>query len=108
MVLVEDTEGAVGDSLPLRFTRSLCWLDEFVEDLVDQSQARDLSDYGTAPLGDIGELFQFWTIDRIHMFLDLFLLCCFCMFVYGYVLWLVFCDTRAASAWNLGKRGPKM
>ena len=61
LVLVEDTMGGVGDSPPSRFTRSLCRLDELVEDLVDWSQARDLSDYGTAPLaelGDIGELFQ--------------------------------------------------
>ena len=61
LVPVEDTEGAVGDSPPSRFTRSLRRLDELVEDLVDRSQARDLSDYGTAPLadlGDLGELFQ--------------------------------------------------
>ena len=61
LVPVEDTEGGVGDSLPSRFTRSLRRLDELVEDLVDRSQARDLSDYGTAPLaelGDLGELFQ--------------------------------------------------
>ena len=61
LVPVEDTEGGVGDSPPSRFTRSLRWLDELVEDLVDRSQARDLSDYGTAPLaelGDLGELFQ--------------------------------------------------
>ena len=61
LVPVEDTEGGVGDSPPSRFTRSLRRLDELVEDLVDQSQARDLSDYGTAPLaelGDLGELFQ--------------------------------------------------
>ena len=59
LVPVEDTEGGVGDSPPSRFTRSLRRLDELVEDLVDQSQARELSDYGTAPLaelGDIGEL----------------------------------------------------
>ena len=61
LVPVEDTEGGVGDSPPSRFTRSLRRLDELVEDLVDRSQARDLSDYGTAPLaelGDLGELFQ--------------------------------------------------
>ena len=61
LVPVEDTEGGVRDSPPSRFTRSLRCLDELVEDLVDRSQARDLSDYGTAPLaelGDIGELFQ--------------------------------------------------
>ena len=61
LVPVEDTEGAVGDSPPSRFTRSLRRLDELVEDLVDWSQARELLDYRTAPLvelGDIGELFQ--------------------------------------------------
>ena len=61
LVPVEDTEGAVGDSPPSRFTRSLRRLDELVEDLVDRSQARELSDYGMAPLaelGDISELFQ--------------------------------------------------
>ena len=60
-ILVKDTEGVVGDSPPLRFTRSLHRLDKLVEDLVDQSQARDLSDYRTVPLtdlGDIRELFQ--------------------------------------------------
>ena len=61
LVPVEDTEGAVGDSPLSRFTRSLCQLDKLVEDLVDWSQARDLSDYGMAPLADlrdIRELFQ--------------------------------------------------
>ena len=61
LVPVEDTEGAVGDSPLSQFTRSLRQLDELVEDLVDQSQVRELSDYGTAPLaelGDIGKLFQ--------------------------------------------------
>jgi hypothetical protein len=51
-------EPQVGDSPPLRFTRSLRRLNDLVEELVDRSQARELSDYETAPLGDIGELFQ--------------------------------------------------
>jgi hypothetical protein len=57
LVPIED-EPQVGDSPPSRFMRSLRRLDELVEELVDRSQARELSDYGTAPLGDIGELFQ--------------------------------------------------
>ena len=60
-MLVPIKKPQVGDSPPSRFTKSLCWLDKLVEDLADQSQARDLSDYGTAPLtelGDIRELFQ--------------------------------------------------
>ena len=57
-MLVPIEEPQVGDLPLLRFTRSLCWLDDLVEDLVDRSQARELSDYETAPLGDIGELFQ--------------------------------------------------
>jgi hypothetical protein len=57
LVPIED-EPQVGDSPPSRFTRSLRRLDELVEELVDRSQARELSDYGTAPLRDIGELFQ--------------------------------------------------
>jgi hypothetical protein len=57
LVPIED-EPQVGDSPPSRFTRSLRRLDELVEDLVDRSQARELSDYETAPLGDVGALFQ--------------------------------------------------
>lgn len=38
--------------------RSLHRLDELVEDLVDRSQVRDLSEYEMALLGDVGELFQ--------------------------------------------------
>jgi hypothetical protein len=57
LIPIED-EPQVGDSPPLRFTRSLRHLDELVEELVDRSQARELSDYGTAPLGDLDELFQ--------------------------------------------------
>jgi hypothetical protein len=57
LVPIED-EPQVGDSLLSRFTRSLCRLDDLVEELVDRSQVRELSDYETAPLGDIGELFQ--------------------------------------------------
>jgi hypothetical protein len=56
LVLIEKPQ--VGDSLLLRFTRSLHRLDDLVEELVDRSQARELSDYETAPLGDLGELFQ--------------------------------------------------
>jgi hypothetical protein len=57
LVPIED-ELQVGDSPPLRFTRSLCRLNDLVEELVDRSQARELSDYETALLGDLGELFQ--------------------------------------------------
>jgi hypothetical protein len=57
LVPIED-EPQVGDSPPSRFTRSLRRLDDLVEELVDRSQARELSDYDTAPLGDIDELFQ--------------------------------------------------
>jgi hypothetical protein len=53
-----ENEPQVGDSPPSRFTRSLRRLDNLVEELVDRSQARELSDYDTAPLGDLGELFQ--------------------------------------------------
>jgi hypothetical protein len=49
----------IKDSPLLRFTQSLCCLDNLVEDLVDRSQARELSDYEMAPLRDLGELFQF-------------------------------------------------
>jgi hypothetical protein len=57
LVPIED-EPQVGDSPPSRFMRSLRRLDDLVEELVDRSQARELSDYDTAPLGDISELFQ--------------------------------------------------
>ena len=57
LILIED-EPQVGDSPPSRFTRSLRRLDELVEDLVERSQARELSDYGMAPLRDLDELFQ--------------------------------------------------
>jgi hypothetical protein len=57
LVPIED-EPQVGDSPPSRFTRSLRRLDDLVEELVDRSQARELSDYEMAPLGDISELFQ--------------------------------------------------
>jgi hypothetical protein len=48
----------VGESPPSRFTRSLRCLDDLAEDLVERSQARELSDYETVPLRDLGELFQ--------------------------------------------------
>jgi hypothetical protein len=57
LIPIED-EPQVGDSPPSRFTRSLRRLDELVEELVDRSQARELSDYGMVPLGDLDELFQ--------------------------------------------------
>jgi hypothetical protein len=53
LVPIED-ELQVGDSPLSRFTRSLRQLDDLVEELVDRSQARELSDYETALLGDIG------------------------------------------------------
>jgi hypothetical protein len=58
MLVPVESEPQVGDSPPSRFTRSLRRLDDLVEDLVERSQARELSDYDTALLGDIGELFQ--------------------------------------------------
>ena len=61
LVPIEDEpqgELQVGDSPPSRFTRSLRRLDELVEELVDRSQARELSDF--EPLGelDLGGLFR--------------------------------------------------
>ena len=56
--LIPIEEGSAVGSPPSRFMRSLCRLDNLVEELVDRSQARELSDYETALLGDIGELFQ--------------------------------------------------